>query len=114
MMIAERSQRVRVSDRALARIRALLDERTQAGSRVRLFAERAEGASELEVGLSFDVLRPGDEEMDFGGFRLVADFDTLSLVEGRVLDYEGSEQLRGFTLLGDEVAPAEVLPNIER
>ena len=112
MMIVERSKRVRVSDRALAKLRGLVDERRAAGRRVRLFAERAEGGPELEVGLSFDVRRPRDEELDFEGFFLVTDVDTLALIDGRVLDYQVAERTRGFTLLGNDVAPTEVLPNV--
>jgi Fe-S cluster assembly iron-binding protein IscA len=99
-MRAEEKTPFRVSDRARARILALAAERASQGGAVRLFAERTDTGA-IELGLSFDERREGDEVVATDGLQLLGDSASLTAVEGHVLDYDS----RGFTLLIDGDRP---------
>jgi Fe-S cluster assembly iron-binding protein IscA len=115
-MIAETTNRLRVSDRARSRILGILEERRKEdredgleadrkpGLSVRLFAEIPsthapdEISRRIELALAIDERRPGDESFADEALPLVADGESLRALEGLILDYEESMAFHGFTL----------------
>ena len=90
MLLAQ--NRIRLSDRAQAKIRSILAEQAANGDAVRLFAEKtSEGG--VELGLAFDQRRDGDLVVPAEGVTLLADAQTLAIARDRVIDYEP----QGFT-----------------
>ena len=98
--------RLRLSERAQAKIRDLMKTHGSESRTVRLFAERAEDGS-LELGLAFDERQDADYALASDGVTMVADPQTVALARDRVLDY-GTE---GFTFARDRVANPDQLPN---
>ena len=95
--------RLRLSDRAQAKIRSLMASSGPERAMVRVFAERSsEGV--VEVGLAFDGPRKHDVSLSAEGVDVVADAQTLEIAQDGTLDY-GAE---GFTLLRD--LACETLP----
>ena len=99
----ERQNRLRLSDRAQAKIRRLLAERGKTEQAVRLFAEEtAEGA--LELGLAFDRRRTDDILVPAEGVTVFADAKTLAVARDRVIDYEP----QGFTFARDNACQGQL------
>ena len=104
--------RLRLSDRAQAKIRDVLRTKTGYASAlsepptVRLYAERAEGGT-LEIALAFDPRRETDYILATEGVTLVADPLTADLARDGVLDYEAE----GFTFASDGLANPVRMPN---
>ncbi len=49
---------------------------------------------------------PGDWEGEFGGVRLIADPESLALLEGATIDYVETPQASGFTIRNPKAVPA--------
>ncbi len=95
--------RLRLSDRAQAKIRQLMKSSDHERGTVRVFAERsAQGV--LDVGLAFDSPRDQDVSLSMEGVDVVTDVKTLEIAQDSTLDY-GTE---GFTLARD--LACETLP----
>lgn len=88
--------RVRLSDRAQAKIRSILDERGGSGEAVRVFAETNDDGG-IELGLAFDERRDDDIIVPADGVTVIADTRTLTIARDRVIDYE----TEGFTFARD-------------
>ncbi len=87
---------LRLSDRAQAKIRQIMQSGDHARATVRIFAERsAQGV--LDIGLAFDS--PGEQDvfLSMEGVDVVTDVKTLEIAQDSTLDY-GTE---GFTLARD-------------
>lgn len=97
--------RLRLSDRAQAKIQDILAQRGRHAEAVRLFAE-ATGDGGLELGLAFDRRREDDIEIPAEGVTVIADAQTLSLAGNRVIDYE----TEGFTFAIDGACEAPLFP----
>jgi len=100
--------RVRLSDRAQAKIRSILHERQKrqergaTGEAVRLYAERAGDDGAIELGLAFDQRRDDDLVVPAEGVTVLADERTLAIAQDRVIDYE----TQGFTFAKDSACEA--------
>ena len=94
---------LRLSDRAQARIRQIMQSRNHTEHTVRVFAERS-AVGVLDVGLAFDRPRDQDVSLPADGVDVVTDVKTLEIAQNSTLDY-GSE---GFTLLRNPAC--ETLP----
>ena len=91
--------RLRLSDRAQAKIRSVLMEREGRGetdAAVRLFAEKASDGA-IELGFAFDRRRDDDVVVPAEGVTVLADAQTLAIARDRVIDYE----TQGFTFAKD-------------
>lgn len=98
---------LRLSDRAQAKIRSVLEAQGKSGLAVRLFAEKSTEGT-LELGLAFDERRADDILVPADGVTVLADAQTLALARDRVIDYE----TRGFTFARESaLAKRLVLPN---
>lgn len=95
-MLLLAQNRLRISDRAQAKIRSILAETGRRDEAVRLFAEKTRDGS-IEIGLASDKLRDDDIEIPAEGVTLVADAQTLAIARDRVIDYEA----QGFTFALD-------------
>ncbi len=102
-MLLLAQDRIRLSDRAQAKIRAVLAERSGAGDVevVRLFAEKTSDGA-VELGLAFDRRRDDDVVVPAEGVTLLADVHTLAVARDRVIDYEP----QGFTFAKDRACEA--------
>lgn len=98
-MLALARNRLRLSDRAQAKIRSILEQRGKTGEAVRLYAERASDDDDgaIELGLAFDRRRDGDMVVPAEGVTVLADAHTLAVARDRVIDYE----TQGFTFAKD-------------
>ena len=96
--------RLRLSDRAQAKIRSILEERGKKGEAVRLFAERASDDGAIELGLAFDRRRDDDLVVPAEGVTVLADTQTLAIARDRVIDYE----TQGFTFAKDSACEARL------
>jgi Fe-S cluster assembly iron-binding protein IscA len=101
--------RLRLSDRAQAKIRSILEQREQREQRgksdeaVRLYAERAGDDGAIELGLAFDHRRDDDMVVPAEGVTLLADAQTLAIARDRVIDYE----TQGFTFAKDSACETD-------
>lgn len=96
--------RLRLSDRAQAKIRSILEQRGKSDEAVRLYAEKAGDDGAIELGLAFDHRRDDDMVVPAEGVTVLADAQTLAIARDRVIDYE----TQGFTFAKDsacETAP---------
>ena len=100
--------RLRLSDRAQAKIRNILKQRGKTDEAVRLYAERAtdddddDNDGDIELGLAFDKRRDGDFVVPAEGVTVVADAHTLAIARDRVIDYD----TQGFTFAQDSACEA--------
>jgi Fe-S cluster assembly iron-binding protein IscA len=95
--------RLRLSDRAQAKIRSVLAERGDTGEAVRVFAEKtADGA--VELGLALDQRRADDILVPAEGVTVLADAQTLAVARDRVIDYEP----QGFTFARNSACEAHL------
>lgn len=105
MLLLEHN-RLRLSDRAQAKIRSILEQRGKTDETVRLYAERASdvdaGDGAIELGLAFDKRRDGDFVVPAEGVTVVADAHTLAIARDRVIDYD----TQGFTFAKDSACEA--------
>ena len=95
--------RLRLSDRAQAKIRSILEERGETDAAVRLFAEKASDGA-IELGLAFDRRRDDDVVVPAEGVTVLADAQTLAIARDRVIDYE----TQGFTFAKDSACEARL------
>ncbi len=95
--------RLRLSDRAQAKIRSILEERGETDVAVRLFAEKASDGA-IELGLAFDRRRDDDVVVPAEGVTVLADAQTLAIARDRVIDYE----TQGFTFAKDSACEARL------
>jgi len=101
-MLALAHNRLRLSDRAQAKIRSILEQRGKTGEVVRLYAERARDDGAIELGLAFDRRRDDDMVVPAEGVTVLADAQTLAIARDRVIDYE----TQGFTFAQDSACDA--------
>jgi len=94
--------RLRLSDRAQAKIRSILEQRGKTDEAVRLYAEKASEDGTIELGLAFDRRRNDDLVVPAEGVTILADPQTLAIARDRVIDYEA----QGFTFAQDSVCDA--------
>ena len=95
--------RLRLSDRAQAKIRSILEERGETDVAVRLFAEKTSDGA-IELGLAFDRRRDDDVVVPAEGVTVLADAQTLAIARDRVIDYE----TQGFTFAKDSACEARL------
>ena len=91
--------RLRLSDRAQAKIRSVLEERGETDATVRLFAERASDGA-IELGLAFDRRRDDDVVVPAEGVTVLADAQTsggllMAVAEDRADQLVGALKERG-------------------
>ena len=100
-MLLSASPRIRLSDRAQAKIRSILEAHDPAHDKVRLFAEKTNDGA-IELGLAFDRRRADDIVVPAEGVTVLADAQTLAIARDRVIDYEP----QGFTFAKDAACAA--------
>ena len=100
-MLQLAQNRLRISDRAQAKIRAILADSGQPGGSVRLFAELTVDGG-IEMGLAADQRRDNDLQVPADGITLYADAQTLAITRDRIIDYEAP----GFTIAVDGACEA--------
>ncbi len=64
------------------------------GKALRVFVEKG-GCSGYSYGFTFDEKRDGDSEATFEGLAVVVDAESLPLLEGCVISYEGNGLVQG-------------------
>ena len=105
MLLLEHN-RLRLSDRAQAKIRSILEQRGKTDEAVRVYAERAtdddDDDGDIELGLAFDKRRDGDLTVPAEGVTVLADARTLAIARDRVIDYD----TQGFTFARDSACEA--------
>lgn len=97
--------RLRISDRAQAKIKSILAENDRSEVTVRVFAETTSDGG-IELGLAFDRRREDDVRIPADGVTVLADPRTLSIAGDRVLDYE----TEGFTFAVDGACQTPLFP----
>ena len=103
-MLLLENNRLRLSDRAQAKIRSILKQRGETDATVRLYAERTtdDDDGDIELGLAFDRRRDGDLTVPAEGVTVLADARTLAIARDRVIDYD----TQGFTFAQDSACEA--------
>ena len=103
-MLLLENNRLRLSDRAQAKIRSILKQRGETDATVRLYAERTtdDDDGDIELGLAFDRHRDGDLTVPAEGVTVLADARTLAIARDRVIDYD----TQGFTFAQDSACEA--------
>ena len=56
------------------------------------------GCSGLQYGMSFDVPKPGDEELESEGVRLLLDPASLACLDGARIDFDDGLHGKGFEI----------------
>ncbi len=102
-MLLTAQNRHRLSDRAQAKIRSILAERSETDETVRLFAEKTSDGT-IELGLAFDRRTDDDVVVPAEGVTVLADAQTLAIARDRVIDYE----TQGFTFAKDSSCEARL------
>lgn len=100
-LVHESHNKLRLSDRAQAKIRGVLAEQGKSDHAVRLFAEKTADGT-LELGLAVDRRRADDILVPAEGVTVFADPQTLAVARDRVIDYEP----HGFTFAKDNACEA--------
>lgn len=95
-MLRPARNRLRISDRAQAKIRSILSATGKRNEAVRLFAEQTDDGG-IELGLASDRRRDDDIQIPADGVTVIADEQTLAIARDRVIDYEAE----GFTFAVD-------------
>lgn len=88
---------ISMTESAAKKIESLQDETADASKRLRIFVE-AGGCSGLEYGMSFDVPKDGDQELESQGVRFLMDATSLAYLDGSVVDFDDGLQGKGFEI----------------
>ena len=65
--------------------------------RLRIFVE-AGGCSGLEYGMSFDLPKEGDEELESQGVSFLMDATSFAYLDGSIVDFDDGLQGKGFEI----------------
>ena len=86
---------ITLTDQAVKKIAAIIDEEEQAGKGLRVFVEGG-GCSGFMYGFEFDETRDGDNVLPQDGFDLYVDPFSASHLKGSVIDYTDGLAGKGF------------------
>ena len=91
------SAMITLTERAARKVRTLREELNAPGKRLRLFVENG-GCSGMQYGMSFDEEKPGDEQVESGGERVLIDAASVPYLRGCDIDFDDGLQGRGFEI----------------
>ena len=89
--VALRYWMISLTESAAKKIESLQNETADASKRLRIFVE-AGGCSGLEYGMSFDVPKEGDQELESQGVKFLMDATSLAYLDGSVVDFDDGLQ----------------------
>jgi iron-sulfur cluster assembly accessory protein len=95
--VALRYRMISLTESAAKKIESLQNETADASKRLRIFVE-AGGCSGLEYGMSFDVPKEGDQELESQGVKFLMDATSLAYLDGSVVDFDDGLQGKGFEI----------------
>jgi iron-sulfur cluster assembly accessory protein len=95
--VALRYWMISLTESAAKKIESLQNETADASKRLRIFVE-AGGCSGLEYGMSFDVPKEGDQELESQGVKFLMDATSLAYLDGSVVDFDDGLQGKGFEI----------------
>ena len=90
---------ITVTDSAVKHLQSLLEERADAapGTGLRIAIDRG-GCSGLQYGMSFGQAQAGDEVVERDGVRVLIDSQSISHLQGSVIDYHDDLTGTGFRI----------------
>jgi iron-sulfur cluster assembly protein/iron-sulfur cluster insertion protein len=88
---------IKLTDKAVAKIRELEAEKATAHQRLRIFVE-AGGGSGFEYGMSFDEKKADDHELEDNGVAFLMDPTSLEYLDGSVVDFDDGLSGKGFDI----------------
>ena len=88
---------ITLTPRAAIQIRSLRSAQADANRELRLFVEGG-GCSGFQYGMSFDVLKPDDQQFESEGVRILIDPASLAYLSGTSIDFDDGLQGRGFEI----------------
>lgn len=86
---------ITLTERAAEKIRSLQAELGEPEKRLRIFVEPG-GCSGFEYGMSFDVRKDGDQELENHGVTFLIDETSLSYLDGSEVDFDDGLRGKGF------------------
>jgi len=89
---------VRLSDAAVAEIKAMREKPEHAGKTLRVYVEQG-GCSGMQYGLVFDEPREGDQTVEVGGVTALVDAFSAQYIRGSLVDYSDSLTSGGFKII---------------
>mgnify|MGYP001078576979 CR=1 FL=1 len=88
---------IKLTDKAVVKIRELEAEKATNGQRLRIFVE-AGGCSGFEYGMSFDAKKADDAELEDNGVAFLMDPTSLEYLDGSVVDFDDGLSGKGFDI----------------
>ena len=88
---------IKLTDKAVVKIRELEAEKATNGQRLRIFVE-AGGCSGFEYGMSFDAKKADDAELEDNGVAFLMDPTSLEYLDGSVVDFDDGLNGKGFDI----------------
>ena len=88
---------ITLTESAARKIEALQKETADESKRLRVFVD-AGGCSGLEYGMSFDVKKDDDQELECLGVHFLMDPTSLAYLDGSVIDFDDGLQGKGFEI----------------
>src|SRR5437870_13870157 len=88
---------VRLSERAAAEVRLLLDKPENLGKTLRVYVEQG-GCSGMQYSMVFDERRPDDLASDFHGVSVLVDPFSAQYIRGAVVEFSDSLTGGGFKI----------------
>jgi iron-sulfur cluster assembly accessory protein len=88
---------ITLTPRAAQRVSVMRTELGSAEKRLRIFVEGG-GCSGFQYGMSFDVPKDGDNELESEGVRILIDPASLSYLQGSAVDFDDGLHGKGFEI----------------
>lgn len=88
---------ISLTESAARKIESLQKETTDTSKRLRIFVE-AGGCSGLEYGMSFDLPKEDDQELESQGVSFLMDPTSLAYLDGSIVDFDDGLQGKGFEI----------------
>lgn len=88
---------ISLTESAARKIEAMQKEADDESKRLRIFVEPG-GCSGLEYGMSFDVRKDEDEQLESQGVTFLMDPASLAYLDGSVVDFDDGLQGKGFEI----------------
>jgi iron-sulfur cluster assembly accessory protein len=88
---------ITLTPRAANRVRTMQNELGDPSKALRVFVETG-GCSGFEYGMSFDVSKPGDQQVESEGVKVLIDPTSATYLAGCSVDFDDGLQGKGFEI----------------
>jgi iron-sulfur cluster assembly protein/iron-sulfur cluster insertion protein len=88
---------ITLTPRAAQQVRTLQTDLGDPAKRLRVFVESG-GCSGFQYGMSFDVPKDGDQQLDSEGVPFLVDPTSLAYLDGSVIDFDDGLHGKGFEI----------------